>query len=57
MAAIDSHLAMEQRAAGDCHPTLGDDSDDDSEDDNHGDHDEFDVVDLILIPTESTRPL
>ena len=56
MAAIDSHLAMEQRAAGDCHPTLGDDSDDD----NHGDHDEFagnDVVDLILIPTESTRPL
>ena len=53
MAAIDSHLAMEQRAAGDCHPTLGDDSDDDN-------HDEFagnDVVDLILIPTESTRPL
>ena len=41
MAAIDSHLAMEQRAAGDCHPTL---CGDDCEDDNHGDHtghDEF----------------
>ena len=41
MAAIDSHLAMERRAAGDCHPTL---CGDDCEDDNHGDHtghDEF----------------
>ena len=35
MAAIDSHLAMERRAAGDCHPTL---CGDDCEDDNHGDH-------------------
>ena len=41
MAAIDSHLAMEQRAAGDCHPTLcGDDCEDDNHDDHTG-HDEF----------------
>ena len=47
MAAIDSHLAMEQRAAGDCHPTL---CGDDCEDDNHGDHtrhDEFVVMSML----------
>ena len=47
MAAIDSHLAMERRAAGDCHPTL---CGDDCEDDNHGDHtrhDEFVVMSML----------
>ena len=41
MAAIDSHLAMERRAAGDCHPTL---CGDDCEDDNHGDHTRHDEL-------------
>ena len=41
MAAIDSHLAMERRAAGDCHPTLwGDDCDDNKRNDHTG-HDEL----------------
>ena len=58
MAAIDSHLAMEQRAAGDCHPTL---CGDDCEDDNHGDHTGHDecVVNAEEegLPNNSERPV